>query len=396
MTNKNTARWVRYLLVAVVLVGLVALAVWPRTLKVDHASVARATVQETLEAEGRTRVRERHDIVAPLSGVVRRLTLSPGDVVRAGQTLALLDPAEVPTLDARSRSQARAQEAAAQSQWQGAQEAVRAAHAATGLAQAELQRLRPLAAQGMVSALALEQAQTAHERAVLAERGARFQEASALHHLQAARAALRRDGPGDGPLAVRSPVDGVVLHRAVESARPVVAGQPLLTVGDPAALEVAVDVLSSDAVRLSPGMRVELLRWGGEPALLGDVSRVEPGAFTKTSALGVEEQRVWVIVALRSPRSQWERLGEAYRVNARFVLREVQGALRAPSSAVFRQGEGGWAVFRVDGGRARLTPVTVGLSGEGWTEIASGLSEGDRVVPHPPRELTDGARVATP
>jgi HlyD family secretion protein len=157
-------------------------------------------------------------------------------------------------------------------------------------------------------------------------------------------------------------------------------------------MEVEVDVLSADAVRLRDGMRVELLRWGGAPPLFGRVLRVEPAGFTKFSALGVEEQRVWVIVEITSPRGEWSHLGEAYRVNARFILREAKQALRVPSSAVFRH-DGREAVFRIEGSRARIAPVTTGIEGEGWVQIEEGLAKGDRVVLHPDRELEDGRRV---
>jgi HlyD family secretion protein len=157
-------------------------------------------------------------------------------------------------------------------------------------------------------------------------------------------------------------------------------------------MEVEVDVLSADAVRLREGMAVELLRWGGTPPLAGRVRRVEPGGFTKFSALGVEEQRVWVIVEIASPREEWAGLGESYRVNARFILREAADVLRVPSSAVFRD-DGNPAVFRIDGSRARLTQIQTGFEGEGWIQVAGGLDEGDRVVLHPDRELGNGGRV---
>ena len=160
-----------------------------------------------------------------------------------------------------------------------------------------------------------------------------------------------------------------------------------------------MDVLSSDAVRLSKGAVVELLRWGGGPVLQGAVARVEPGAFTKTSALGVEEQRVWVTVELLSPREQWSALGEAYRVHARFVLRSADGAVTIPSGALFRptgDGEDRWAVFRVEGGKARLREVCIGLQGEGRVQITEGLNADDEVVLHPPRDLSDGQRVKAP
>jgi len=186
----------------------------------------------------------------------------------------------------------------------------------------------------------------------------------------------------------------VVLRTHFESARPVQAGEALLEIGNPEGMEVEVDVLSADAVRLRPGMAVDLLRWGETKPLTGKVSRIEPGGFTKVSALGVEEQRVWVIVELTSPRAEWERLGEAYRVNARFVLRTVDGVLRVPSSAVFRHGTGN-AAFLMNDGRARLTPIQIGVEGGGFSEVRGGLSQHDVVIIHPDRALEDGDRVRT-
>ncbi|MDO9146240.1 MAG: efflux RND transporter periplasmic adaptor subunit [Hydrogenophaga sp.] len=398
MTNDPTARWFRYALLLLVALALTVMALWPGSLKVDSAKVERGTVTQTLEAEGLTRLRDPYAITAPVAAMARRITLAPGDPVRAGQVLVMLDPVAAPTLDARSRAEATSRLAAAQAQLQSAQAETRSAQAIAAQAQVEAERLRPLAAQGMVSAQGLLAAETAWRRSELEAQSAHFRQATAAHQLEAARAALAVGGPGAlsaAALQITSPVDGVVLRRPVESARPVMPGDALMEIGDPAALEVAVDVLSSDAVQIQSGMAVTLLRWGDGPALQGRVRRVEPGAFTKTSALGVEEQRVWVVIDISSPHEQWARLGEAYRVHARFVLREVADTLRAPSSAVFRH-NGEAQAFRMDGGKARLTAVTTGLQGDGDIEILEGLSEGDSLVIHPPRELADGARVHRP
>lgn len=398
MTNDPTARWFRYALLLLVALALTVMALWPGSLKVDSATVERGTVTQTLEAEGLTRLRDPYAITAPVAAMARRITLAPGDPVRAGQVLVMLDPVAAPTLDARSRAEATSRLAAAQAQLQSAQAEARSAQAIAAQAQVEAERLRPLAAQGMVSAQGLLAAETAWRRSELEAQSAHFRQATAAHQLEAARAALAVGGPGAlsaAALQITSPVDGVVLRRPVESARPVMPGDALMEIGDPAALEVAVDVLSSDAVQIQSGMAVTLLRWGDGPALQGRVRRVEPGAFTKTSALGVEEQRVWVVIDISSPHEQWARLGEAYRVHARFVLREVADTLRAPSSAVFRH-NGEAQAFRMDGGKARLTAVTTGLQGDGDIEILEGLSEGDSLVIHPPRELADGARVHRP
>lgn len=397
--NPRLARRARYIFLVAVVLGLAAMALWPKAVHVDSAVAQRGSVRDSFETEGRTRVKDRYVLSAPMAGLVRRVAWEPGDAVRAGQVLLTLDPVAAPALDARSRAQANAQWAAAQAQEQAARADALSVNSARTQARADLERARRLAAQGMVSPQALEQAQTADQRAEQEAQSARFRLATAAHQSEAARAALLAGGPGGngGPWLIRSPVDGVVLKRYAPSARPVQAGEALLDIGDPNALEVEVDVLSSDAVRLHTGGAVELLRWGGGPALTGTVRRVEPGAFTKVSALGVEEQRVWVVVSITSPREQWARLGEGYRVQARFVLDTRNDALWVPDSALFHRDDGrGWAVFRIAGGRAHLQPVEVGLQGEGRAAIASGLSAGDRVVLHPPRELQDGTRVGTP
>ncbi len=389
------ARRLRYLVAAAVLIALVAMALWPQAMLVDAAVADRGSVRDTLEAEGRTRLQDRYVVTAPVAALARRITLEPGDPVRAGQTLVVLDPVTAPTLDVRARAEAEARLAGARASQAAARENLAAAEAAARQAKAEADRLKRLAAQGMAAVEAAERAETAALRAGREAESARFRLATAGAEVEAAQAVLARgsrDASREAALELVSPVDGVVLRRHFESARPVQAGDPIVEVGDPAALEIEVDVLSADAVRLREGMRVELVRWGEDRPLLGHVARIEPGGFTKVSALGVEEQRVWVIVALDSPRAEWARLGEAYRVNARFVLREAENVARVPSSAVFRYDDGE-AVFRIEGGRARLAPVRTGVSGGGWVEVREGLDPGERVVVHPDRELEDEARV---
>lgn len=386
-------RRIRLIAIAAVVLILLVVALWPSASLVDGAAVERGAVRETVEAEGRTRVRERYVIAAPAAAAARRITLEPGDTVEAGQTVVVLDAGSAAPLDGRSRSALEAWVAGARASLGSAREDAAAAAAAAEQAQAEARRLRVLARDDLVAEQAAERAETERERAAREAASARHRQDTAEHQLHAAQAMLVRGGPsGAVEFELAAPVDGVVLRRHFESARPVQAGEPLVEIGDPAGLEVEVDVLSADAVRLREGMRVELLRWGGEPALSGRVRRIEPGGFTKTSALGVEEQRVWTIVELTGDPQAWQRLGEGYRVNARFVLDEHEDALRVPASAMFRHGDG-HAVFRIDGRRARLTPVRTGLHGGGWVEIIDGLAEGARVVVHPDRALEDGARV---
>jgi HlyD family secretion protein len=395
MTASRRNRVIRLLLLAGVVAALLALVLWPKSRLVDVATVDRGRVADTIDAEGRTRVRDRYVIVAPIAATARRLSLQPGDRVRAGQVLVVLDPGVAPTLDARARAEARSRIDAAEDRLAASREDARAADAAARQAAIESARLKTLAADRLVAAEAAERSATASQRAAREAASAHALVATVEHELQAAQAVLRvgsRDHDHDPALELTAPTDGVVLRRHYESAKPVQPGETLLEIGDPQGLEVEVDVLSTDAVRLRPAMSVELLRWGESRPLAGRVRRIEPGGFTKVSALGVEEQRVWVIVQLTSPQADWAHLGEAYRVNARFLLRAVDDAARVPASAVFRQ-DGGDAVFRVAGGRAALTPVRVGVQGGGVAQVLSGLAPGDTVIVHPDRGLADGERV---
>ena len=386
---------IRYLAAGAIVVVLIAVALWPSARLIDSGQAERGPVLETVDAEGRTRLHDRYVIAAPVAAMARRLQHEPGDAIQAGQILVVLDPTTAPTLDTRSRAEAVARLAAARARFAAAREDARAAEADSVHLRAESQRLAALLQRQLVAAVDAEHAATASLRGEREAASAKFREATARHEVTAAEVVLARgsrDKPGDAALELAAPVSGVVLRQHYESARPVQAGEPLLEIGDPAGLEIEVDVLSADAVRLREGMRVELMRWGEAEALHGRVRRIEPGGFTKFSALGVEEQRVWVIVEITSPRNEWMNLGEAYRVNARFVLKETADTLRVPASAVFRS-DGGDAVFRIDGSRARLTPARTGLQGGGWVEVLEGLDAGDRVVIHPDRELSDGQRV---
>lgn len=394
MPVTTRARLLRWLLALLVVGALVALLVWPKATLVDTARVDRGAVREVVEAEGRTRLRDRYVITAPIAATARRLELEPGDVVRPGQSLVVLDAMAAPALDARARASAEAQVAAARGRLAAARETAVAAAARARQAQDDADRLQRLRRDQLVAAAVADQARTAASEALREANSARFLEATARHELVSAQAVLAHGSSERGAtvLELTAPVAGVVLRRHFESARPVQAGEPLLELGDPDALEVEVDVLSADAVRLRPGMQVELVRWGQAQSLQGRVRRVEPGGFTKVSALGVEEQRVWVIVDITSPHALWHHLGEAYRVNARFLLREAAPALRVPASAVFFEGDTA-SVFRVADGKAHRTRVVVGLQGEGWAEIRKGLSVGETVIVHPDRSLEGGDRV---
>jgi len=382
---------------AVIVAAGLALGFMPRAVPVDVAEVKRAPLTVTVEEEGKTRVRERYTVSAPVAGYVRRIELKAGDAVAAGQVLAVIEPLRSDALDPRSRAQAQAQASAAQAALAAAQENARAAAAAAQLAQQERARAESLRQSNFVSAQALDSARTAETRARAAEAAAQHAVRVARFDLATARAALAstarlQSGGAAERIKVAAPVAAHVLKLLHESEGAVAAGQPLLEIGDPASLEVEVELLSTHAVKVAPGSKVILDRWGGEQPVAGSVRVVEPSGYTKISALGVEEQRVRVIVDFTSPREAWARLGDGYRVEARFVLWEGQDVLQLPTSALFRQGEG-WAAFTIEGRHARLKPVEIGQRAGLATEVLSGLAAGDRVVAHPDETIRDGVRV---
>jgi HlyD family secretion protein len=333
-------------------------------------------------------------VTAPLAGQVRRITLQPGDAVRAGQVLAEIEPVSASLLDARARSQAQAEVASSQSALQAAHQRISAAQTTSSVAQKELQRLSSLAASGMVTASLLDQSRAQAENAAAALSTARADVQMAQQRLTGAQALLGDEGRvGRGKLiSVIAPVDGVVVKRTVESATAVPVGQVLLEIGNPQALEIEVEVLSSDAVRLRPGGQARVLRWGGEGVLLASVSRIEPGGYTKISALGVEEQRTRVILDFSTPQAQWAALGDAYRVEVEFILRQEADVLQVASNALFRHADG-WAVYRVEADTARRTPLQLGLRSALVTQVLSGLEAGQSVIVQPDDRIKEGTRV---
>jgi HlyD family secretion protein len=274
--------------------------------------------------------------------------------------------------------------------------AVTSARAATDYARRDAERLRALLAPGAVSRQALDEADLAAQTRQEDLASAQFGERVAASELRLAQAALARLDRGAGAadqLLVRAPVRGVVLRLFQESEGAVQPGTPLMEIGDPAALEAVVDVLTTDAVDIRPGAAVRLERWGGDSALSGHVHRVEPSAFTRLSALGVEEQRVNVVVLLDEPRARWATLGDGFRIEASVLTGEVRNGLLLRGGAVFRQGVG-WGVYVVEAGRARLRMIEVGRRNDSEVEVVRGLREGDRVVLYPTDNVGEGVRVA--
>lgn len=371
---------------------------------VDSALVARARLEVSVEDEGRTRLADRYQVSAPLTGYLGRIGLEPGDTVAQGQALFSINPTPVNSLDARSRVQAEATLARAQAALAAAQTQVEAEHARLELADKELARIQRLVEGGHLPVDNLDRARAEARRAHASVNSARFAVDVAGHELENAQATLAVGGGAqrNAPFNVNSPIKGVVLSRQRQSEGTVQAGEAVLTLGDLDNLEVEVDLLSSDAVRVQPGMRVELARWGGVDALPGRVRRVDPAGFTRFSALGVEEQRVWVIVDIDAPRAQWQFLGDAYRVEARFILWEGDNILQIPISALFRNDKDvrtngdtrhDWACYVIEQGRAKRRAVSIGRRSGLHAEVTAGLVEGERVLLYPGQDIVEGTRV---
>ncbi len=381
------------------LVALIVVGLWPRPIPVEVGNVARGPLVVTVDEEGMTRVKNRYVVSAPVSGHLRRIDWKAGAAVEAGKTvLAVLEPAGADFLDTRSLAQAGARVRAAGAARDAAAAQRDRAGAATRLYAAELDRARLLRERQVLSAQEFDLAQMRADTAKQEARAAEFSLQVAEFELQQAQALLTRSqaAPGGGggePLLLTSPVSGRILRVLQESERNVPGGLPLLEIGDPADLEVRIEVLSRDGVAIAPGARVQLEQWGGSVPLPARVRLVEPGGFTKISALGVEEQRVYVVADFAGPAETRAALGDSYRVEARIVIWEKADALRAPAGALFQRG-GRWQAYVLEGGRARLRAIKVGRGNGVETEILEGLAAGDRVIVYPGDKIVDGARVA--
>jgi HlyD family secretion protein len=388
-------KWVKRALLALVVLVLaaaIASAYRPRPVAVDVEEVTQGPLEVTVTEPGKTRVKDRYVISAPLGGDLDRIILRPGDAVEEGQVVARLGSLAPPLLDARSRAQADAQVRAAVAARRQAEAGLERARAALEFARAEVQRQRQLATAGSTTVRSLEMAmfeERGREQEVSSAQSAVLIAEQQLEMARAARGRLEQRPAGHEHLEIRAPVKGWVLRVMQESEGTVAAGTPLVEIGDPTILEVVVDVLSQDAVRIQPGARVSIEHWGGDDPLLGQVTRVEPSAFTRTSALGVEEQRVNVIIALADPVERRKALGDGYRVEARMTLWDGADVVQVPESALFRQGEG-WAVFLADAGRVRLRPVKLGQRNGLRAQVVAGLAPGDKVIVHPGDGVRDG------
>lgn len=385
-------KYVRIGAPALVVGGLVAAALWPKRLEVDVSPVVQGTMEVTIDEEGETRVRERFIVSAPVAGRLLRIDLEPGDPVVAGKTVvARLAPAASPLLDARTASESIAAVAAATAAAeQAAAERTRAGTVLEHARQA-LDRTRQLARGGAISQADLDTAEATARQAGSAASAATAAVERAQREVEMARARVRPPSSAGRPVDVVAPVSGVVLARRRESESVVGAGEPLLDLGDPTDIEVIVDLLSTDAVRVAAGSAARIEGWGGDIPLRGRVRRIEPSAFVKVSALGVEERRVNVVIDLERP-PQDCKLGDGYKVEAR-ILVWSGAAMMVPVGALFRRGQD-WAVFVASEGRALLRPVILGERNPEAAQVLKGLEVGEQVILHPPDTLGDDGRVA--
>ncbi len=384
--RRRPRRWIPYAGV-LVLLGLIGAGLWPKPVPVEIARATYGTLRATVNEEGKTRIKQRYVVSAPVSGQLRRIPFKAGAEVVAGETVvAIIDPVSPAMLDARTRALTEAKRDTAIANLEKA----RTAH---DFAVSELHRFEKLASEKTVSVQELETAQMRETSAAKEQAAA----ASALRQAEAELAEFAWTGDAGTssnrpPYEVKAPATGRVLKVFEENARVVTAGTPLVEIGDPANLEVVVEVLSRDGAAIPSGTKVEFEQWGGGVPLEGRVRLVEPAAFTKISALGVEEQRVNVVADLVTPPQQRANLGDNFRVEARIIVWETDQALRVPAGALFRRGDQ-WAVFAVADGRAHLRIVKVGRASGTETQVLEGLKEGDEIILYPGSRVHDGQRV---
>jgi HlyD family secretion protein len=399
-TLRRLLRVAKWLILLAAVAVLVALAMKPKPIEVDVGAVLRGIMQFTVDDDGEARVRERYRLFAPLAGRMHRITLDSGDVVKKGDVLVTLDPGAPDLLDPRARAQAEATMRAAAASVTSAQTQLEARSVEADQLRKAFERNRLLHEKGNVADAAFEESESAY----LAAKHAREAAASAVEiarfELEQANAALLRFNatPEEVPSGdawgfdIRAPIDGVILKIEDESARTVQAGVALLEIGDPQQLEMRIDVLSQDAVGIKPGQAIIVDHWGGAKPLEGRVRRVEPSAYTKVSALGVDEQRVDVLADFVDLPPDGETLADGYSIEARIVIWEKADALQVPAGALFRQSDD-WAVYKIDAGHARLTLLKLGRNNGEVAEVLDGLQEGDSVILHPGDRIADNTLV---
>ena len=389
--------WIPLLLIAGI---AIAMLFRPVAVPVDLVTVKPGALSVTITDEGMTRVKDVFVVSAPVPGLMRRIELEAGDPVRAGETVvARIEPSDPSFLDVRTQAEARAAVRAAEAAENYSVAQVRRAEAELDFAEAEYKRYQGLAERNTVSANDLDAAQRRARTAAAALQEAKASLNVSRSELEQARAKLMTPNSARESneevcecINAYSPVSGTVLRVLKKSEGVVSSGTPLVEIGDPLRLEIVVDLLSTDAVRVDVGQRALIEAWGGEETLEGTVTRIEPFGFTKVSALGIEEQRVNVRIDLIDPPERWIRLGHGYRVEPRIILAETENVITVPRAALFRDGDR-WAVFVAEDGEAVLRIVEIGLANGFAAEITSGLEVGEQVVLQPSDRVSAGSRL---
>lgn len=382
----------------VVIGGLLIYGFLPAAVDVDTAVASRGPLTVTVDEDGKTRVRERYTVAAPLSGRLLRTALHSGDPIVAGETIvATIEASDVNLLDDRARAESEARLKAAEAHREQAATLIAKARDALEVARNELGRTEGLYGKGTITEETFDTARLKYRLADHDLRAAEFNQTIAEFERDQAQAAFIRFSArpeSQEPLfrhAIRAPISGRVFRVFEENATPVTTGDRLIELGDPRDLEVAIDVLSTDAVRIKQGAKVWLNHWGGTEPLEARIRLIEPSAFTKVSALGIEEQRVWIIADILAPPDQRPTLGDGFRVEASIIVWETSETLKVPAGALFRRGEA-WAVFAIENSRARLREVQVGKTNGLETEILTGLREGESIILHPSDRVQSGVR----
>ncbi|HWP11317.1 MAG TPA: HlyD family efflux transporter periplasmic adaptor subunit [Ramlibacter sp.] len=392
MLKLNNATWAWIAAGAAALAAL-AWAFSPRPLEVETATVKQGRFEQAIEEDGRTRLKERYTVSAPVAARLARITLREGDCVNAGDIVATLTPVMSSMVDERSAREAAARLKAAAAGVERAAARVERARISLQEARLEQDRSEKLAGDGFIAPSRLDATRLALAGARRELDMASAEREVAVHEQAQAAAALQpaTTGSKGRALSVLSPVSGVVLRVVQQSEATLPAGAALLDVGDPSRMEVVSELLTTDAVQAQPGRRVVIERWGGPP-VEGQVRRVEPAAFTKVSALGIEEQRVNVLIDITSPPQTWRTMGDGFRVSVRVVTAGIEQAVLVPVGALFSHGQG-MAVYKLDGRRARLQPVDVAARNGAEAWVRTGLAPGDAVVVYPPAAMADGRKV---
>lgn len=399
MLRGTTSRWLYTTTAVLAVIGMLTYGFLPAAVDVDLAVASRGPLTVTVDEDGKTRVRERYIVAAPFSGRLLRTSLHSGDPIIAGETVvATIEASEVNLMDDRARAEAEARLKAAEAHREQSATLIAKARDALEVARDEMGRAEALLGKGTITAESYEGSRLKYRLASHDLRAAEFNETIAQFERDQAQAAFIRYSArpeSQEPLfrhEIRAPISGRVFRVFEENAIPVSTGDRLIELGDPQDLEVEVDVLSTDAVRINPGAKVWLKHWGGDAPLVARVRLIEPSAFTKISALGIEEQRVWIIADILASSEQRTNLGDGFRVEASIVTWEAADTLKVPAGALFRRGNS-WTIFAVVNSRAVLKEVQIGNTSGLETEILSGLRAGDSIILHPSDRVQPGVRI---